>query len=209
MSEEFQKHMYENFSREENSTARGVEGTGLGLALAKKLIDLMGGTISCTSNQGIGTTFTLVFSFRLQTEEDREKTEAEVQEFRAIDLKGKRALLAEDNELNREIAADILSEEGIIVETAVDGQKAVNKLREHGMDYYDFILMDIQMPIMNGYEATQMIRKLMPGLRAPIIALSANAFEEDKKRSIEAGLNDHVAKPINVNELMCVLAKYN
>ena len=208
MSEEFQKHMFENFSREENSTTRGIQGTGLGLALAKRLADLMGGTISCESTRGIGTTFTLVFPFRLQTEQDRAESAAEVQEFRELDLTGKRALLAEDNELNREIAVDILEEEGILVETAVDGQKAVNKLRERGIHYYDFILMDIQMPVMDGYEATRTIRRLMPELRAPIIALSANAFEEDKKKSLEAGMDDHVAKPINVKELMIALAKY-
>ena len=207
MSEEFQKHMFEDFAREENSTTSGIQGTGLGLSLAKKLVDMMGGTISCVSSQGVGTTFRIVLPFRLRGEETAEEPVGQ-ENSADIDLNGKKALLVEDNELNREIAQEILCDEGITVETAENGQKAVNMVRERGEAYYDFILMDIQMPVMDGYEATRTIRRLMPELKTPIIALSANAFAEDKRKSLEAGMDDHVAKPINVKALVSALARH-
>ena len=202
MSEDFQQHMFEDFAREENAMTSKVQGTGLGLSLAKKLVDLMGGTISCISRQGIGTTFTVVFPFRLQTEADIAEEHALVQDNKEFSLRDKKVLLVEDNEFNREIAGEILADEGVLVETAVDGQKAVNKVRERGADYYDFILMDIQMPVMDGYEATRAIHALMPDFKTPIIALSANAFEEDKQKSLAEGMSAHIAKPIDVKVLL-------
>ena len=207
MSEEFQKHVFEEFSRERNSTTSGIQGTGLGLAVCKSFTELMGGTIECRSKQGAGTTFIVTFPFEIREKDETEEVTVAVtgSEF---DFKGKKVLLVEDNEMNREIAGEILGEEGIIIEEAEDGNIAVDILKEKGPDYYDFILMDIQMPIMNGYEATKMIRSMYPDSNIKIIALSANAFAEDKAASIAAGMNDHVAKPINVEELNKVMAKY-
>ena len=207
MSEEFQKHMYEEFSREANTTLSGVQGTGLGLSLALKLTTFMGGSMKCVSKQGVGTTFTIVLPFKLQPEEEIVKY-LEEEKMREADLKGKRLLLVEDNELNMEIAYDALVEEGLEVETASNGQIALDLLREKGPDYYDCILMDIQMPIMNGYEAAKAIRKLYPESYLPIIALSANAFQEDKDASMASGMNDHIAKPIDISQLRKVLSKF-
>jgi len=175
----------------------------------------MGGTIECESKQGVGTVFTVVLPFRIQ--EDKTYIDPESGDIVIIGediddladvLDGKLVLLVEDNELNSEIAEYILTEEGMTVEFANDGTVAVEMLREKGPDYYDYILMDIQMPEMNGYEATGIIRDMYPHSRIPIIALSANAFAEDKAASLEAGMNDHIAKPIDVTELRNALIKY-
>ena len=216
MSKEFQKHVFEEFTREETATVSGIQGTGLGLAVCKSFVSAMSGTIECESTQGVGSIFTVVLPFRIQ--EGQLFTNpingqvisglpAEASKG-PVDFSGCKVLLVEDNEMNREIAEDILSEEGMLVESASDGSVAVDILREKGPDYYDFILMDIQMPIMNGYEATKAIREMYPKSRIPIVALSANAFEEDKIASITAGMNDHVAKPINIGELKATLTKY-
>lgn len=207
MSKEFQKHMYEEFSRESNTTLSGVQGTGLGLSLASKLTTFMGGKMECQSEQGVGTTFTITLPFRQQSEEDIKISKGE-EEKEIADLSGKRVLLVEDNELNMEIATDILTEEGMTIEQACNGKVAVETIKEKGISYYDFILMDIQMPVMNGFEAAKEIRRLFPDDYLPIIALSANAFAEDKQASIDAGMNDHVAKPINVANLKKVMAKF-
>ncbi len=227
MSEEFQKHLFEPFARESSSTASGVTGTGLGLSVCKEFVEAMGGTITFTSQKGKGTTFVVTLPLRIQdgtcytdtstgeivsappTEivDTGVKTAAE-EMIEAVDFTGRRVLLVEDNELNVEIAKYILEEEGLTVETAGNGAEAVLLLEEKGAEYYDYILMDIQMPVMNGYEAAREIRKLHPHADIPIIALSANAFAEDKKASLDAGMNDHVAKPINILELKKVLAKY-
>ena len=208
MSEEFQKQMFEEFAREENSTMSGIQGTGLGLPLAKKLAEMMDGQITCESKRGEGSTFFVTLPLKLQTEEDIAAETISDQRIDTVDFNNKKVLLVEDNELNREIALDILEDEGINVDTAVNGQKAVEMVSEKGVDYYDFVLMDIQMPVMNGYEATKEIRKLYPDSTLPIIALSANAFEEDRQKSIAAGMNDHVAKPIKVDELKAVMSKF-
>lgn len=207
MSEEFQAKMFDEFSREESSVAGGIQGTGLGLSLAKKLVDMMNGSIQCESNRGVGTVFTITIPLRVRREfsDDKEDVKVEKPE---LSLKGKVVLLAEDNSLNREIATDMLEEAGMIVEIAEDGSEAVRIVTEHHSDYFDFILMDVQMPNMNGYEATAEIRKKVPDLTAPIIALSANAFEEDRQKSLMAGLNDHLSKPIRVEELKNMLARY-
>ena len=216
MSEEFQKHVFEQFSRENTATVSGIQGTGLGMAVCKSFVELMHGSIGVKSKQGVGSTFTVTLPFRLQEEErytdpvtgdviDSEKASAHMQ---TADLTGIRVLLVEDNELNREIATEILEEEGLAVEEADDGTTAVARLREKGPCYYDFILMDIQMPTMNGYEATKAIREMYPEVHIPIIALSANAFAEDKAASLAAGMDDHVAKPINIKELFGAFTRF-
>ena len=216
MSREFQKRVFDEFTREETATVSGIQGTGLGLAVCRTFVNAMNGTIECSSTQGVGSTFTVVLPFRIQ--EGRKyihpvtgKTvsgAAEELNTEKTDLSGRRVLVVEDNEMNREIAEDILSEEGMLVETAADGTLAVEIMKEKGPDHYDFILMDIQMPKMNGYEATKAIRAMYPDTHIPIIAVSANAFDEDKKASKEAGMDDHVAKPINIKELFTALAKF-
>ena len=206
MSPAFQKTAFDLFSREESSTTSGIQGTGLGLPLCKKITEMMGGTITLESEQGFGSTFTVILPLKIVEEEETgEKAEADSAE--TVDLKGKKLLLVDDNELNREIAAEILEEQEIIVETAEDGRAAVEILRLKGPAYFDGILMDIQMPYMNGYEATKAIRSMYPNDKIPIIALSANAFEEDRVKSLEAGMNAHIAKPINVEELVRVLSE--
>ena len=209
MSEEFQKHMFEEFSREVNTTTSGIQGTGLGLSVTKAFVDIMGGTIACDSKLGEGTTFTVVLPMAI-----REATSDELHQDPdggdpSVQLKGKRVLLVEDNELNREIATDILQEEaGLVVETAEDGTVAVDIMRKMGADFVDFILMDIQMPYMNGYDATKAIRAMYPDRHIPIIALSANAFAEDKQKSLEAGMDDHIEKPIDVNRLFEAMRRF-
>ena len=209
MSEEFQAHLFEQFSREENASTSKIQGTGLGLALCKSLTELMGGTIGAVSTQGVWSKFTVTLPLRIADEsyaaQYREKAEDAVKE---EIFAGRRVLLVDDNELNREIAMDILSEEGFETETAECGKDAINMVRQNSAEYYDFILMDIQMPVMNGYETTAAIRKLMPDRHIPIIALSANAFEEDRQKSIAAGMDDHVAKPINIDVLKSVMARF-
>ena len=200
MSPAYQKVAFDMFSREENSTISGIQGTGLGLPLCKKITDMMGGTITMESEQGLGSTFSVTLPLKIvEDEEVEDKTE--LANDGAISLKGKKLLLVEDNELNREIATDLLEEQEIIVETAEDGRAAVEMMRQKGPAYFDGILMDIQMPYMNGYEATKAIRAMYPDKKIPIIALSANAFEEDRMKSLEAGMNAHIAKPIVVGEL--------
>ncbi len=206
MSADYRKVAFDMFSREENSTKSGIQGVGLGLPLCKKLTEMMGGSIAMESELGVGSTFTVILPLKIS------KAEHQATGKQADDnentLKGKKILLVEDNELNREIAADILEEWEITVESAEDGKVAVEMAEQKGADYYDCILMDIQMPNMNGYEATETIRAMYPDADLPIIALSANAFEEDKKKSFESGMNAHIAKPIDIKELNNVLTNF-
>jgi CheY-like chemotaxis protein len=200
MSEEFQTHLFESFSREKNSTASGVPGSGLGLAISKRLVDLMGGTISVQSRLGEGTKVVIELEFPLQ--------EAGVAKKEPGRQKGARKLLlVEDNPLNQEIAAEILMDNGFEIEVANDGSEAVEMVSKALPGYYNAVLMDLQMPIMNGYEAARRIRMLNNQLLSniPIIALTANAFEEDRKKALEAGMNDFVAKPIDVKKLLDAL----
>ena len=209
MSDEFQQHMFEEFSREFTSTTSGIQGTGLGLSVTKAFIDLMGGSISCESKLNRGTKFTVILPFEIKDHADvHDEEQLNHSEFSSI-LKGKRVLLVEDNELNREIAVDILQDIAELnVEIAEDGTVAVDKLKKMGSTYYDCILMDIQMPFMNGYEASKAIRAMYPDSKLPIIALSANAFAEDKQNALAAGMNDHLSKPIEVDKLTQILVKY-
>lgn len=205
MSKEFQKNIFDSFAREENETINGIQGTGLGMTIVKRLVDYLDGTIGIESEQGKGTTVTIGFYLKLTSAEDDMKQDADADK---IDISGKRVLLVEDNELNSEIATEILKERGMVVEHAENGARAVEAVKSHESDYYDIILMDIQMPIMNGYEATKAIRSLYPQAGTPVIALSANAFAEDRKAAKDAGMNDHVSKPIDVQELFSCIAKY-
>ena len=206
MSEEFQQHLFEAFSREKTSTVSKQQGAGLGLSIVKRIVDLAGGKITVSSRQNEGSVFTVEMPMRVMDEEaigqfEEENRPVEISE-KAFSLENKKILLVEDNEMNREIATEILEEAGMTIDTAEDGVLAVKTVREKGTDYYDFILMDIQMPVMDGYEATKEIRALPGGEKAVIIALSANAFEEDVQKSLSMGMNAHVAKPIDVNALL-------
>ena len=208
MSEEFLKRVFEPFERSANSTKTGIQGTGLGMAITKELVERMGGKIWIESRLGAGTKVTVRFNFR-RADAAAVEIDAASMDISSIDLKGRKVLLVEDNELNREIAEDILSEEGMFVDTAEDGDIAVEIMRNAEEGQYDLILMDIQMPRMNGYEATKAIRNL-PGEYAssvPIVAMTANAFDEDKKNAFAAGMNGHIAKPVDVPMLLNTLSQ--
>ena len=209
MSEEFQKHVFETFERERNSTFNHIEGSGIGMGITKKLVELMGGTIEVKSKQGEGSAFTVTIPCRKASEEDfLVKKNNNLRDKNCLD--GVRILLVEDNEINREIAVELLTEEGCIVETAGDGVACIDMIEKAEADYYKIVLMDIQMPIMNGYDAALIIRKLKDTKksRIPIIAMTANAFAEDVNKALSAGMNDHVAKPIDMNILVPIMMKY-
>ena len=207
MSEEYLAHIFEEFTRENTSTVSNIQGTGLGMPIVKKLVDLMEGTIDIKSKQNVGTTVTVALP--MKWDENLVASEKETAANEELSLKGRRILLVEDNEMNREIATEILEDAGATVDTAEDGDIAVDMVDNHDAKFYDCILMDIQMPRMNGYEATRAIRALLPlDVHIPIIALSANAFEEDKQKSLEAGMDDHVAKPIDIEQLKATIAKF-
>ncbi len=211
MSEEFQKHLFETFAREKSSTVSKIEGSGIGLSIVKKIVDLANGKIEVESELGRGSTFRLEMAFSIMEKSDIDMFVLNKDKKKYKDLSnlhGKRVLLAEDNEMNREIAVYILEEGGFTVDAVEDGQKVLDVINEKGPSYYDFVLMDIQMPVMNGYEATRAIRQIAGCEKLPIIAVSANAFAEDKTASLEAGMNGHIAKPINVEELFDTLSKF-
>ena len=211
MSKEFVSHIFEPFERERNSTISRIQGTGLGMAITKNIIDMMHGTIEVKSEQGVGTEVTVSFTFRLNTEKKADASEIKEKTF-SIDKKNistGRILLVEDIEMNQEIAVAILSEAGYCVEIAGNGQIAIDMLKNSEPGYYQLVLMDIQMPVMNGYEATKEIRKLENKELAsiPILAMSANAFEEDKQEALKCGMNGHIAKPIDVKILFNTLSE--
>lgn len=206
MSEEFLEHIFEDFTRAQTSTESGQFGTGLGMAIVKKIVELMGGTIDVQSKQGIGTTFTVTLEHKI-TEIAAGNREV-VKSTKDYSFRGKRILLAEDNDLNAEIAQTILAGAGMTVDRACDGIQCVDVLKGSEPGYYDMVLMDIQMPNMDGYEATRIIRQLEDKRLAgiPIIAMTANAFAEDRKQAFDAGMNGHIAKPINAENLKMTLA---
>ena len=205
MSEEYLPHIFEEFSREHTSTENKVVGTGLGLPIVKSLIELMGGNIKAESSQEVGTKFTVTISLETVSKEDVYK-EQEKQP-NTDDIRGKRILLAEDNELNAEIAIELLHEEGFFVELATDGQECFDMLDQAEEGYYDLILMDIQMPNVNGYEATVKIRQMENDKKAqiPIVAMTANVFAEDRKLALDLGMNGHISKPIDMKKVRKVL----
>ena len=203
MSEDYLPTLFDSFSREYNTTIGKVSGTGLGMAIVKNLVDMMDGDICVKSKLGEGTCFTLTFEHRIADADSKEwNQELDVLDEKSI-LEGKRVLLVEDNDLNAEIAMAILEQSGLVLDRVEDGLACVNRLSEVDADLYDLILMDIQMPNMNGYEATRRIRQFENVKKAsiPILAMTANAFEEDKKMAMEAGMNGHISKPIDVSVL--------
>ena len=208
ISEEFQAHIFEAFSRERTSTVSGIDGTGLGMGIVKRLVDLMEGTIEVQSQLGVGTVFTVRIPCRIASEEKMQGKQAGCH-LDKFSVAGRRILLVEDNDLNAEIAMELLKEEGLQVERANDGVLCIEMVESAPANYYDLILMDIQMPIMDGYRATQMIRKLQDPIKAeiPIVALTANAFAENREKALAVGMNGHVAKPIDRNELMLIFQK--
>ena len=210
MSEEYLPHIFEEFSREHTTTENKVAGTGLGLPIVKSMIELMGGSIRVESTQGAGTKFTVDISFDTASEEDVYRNQISEQPDALKRMEGKRILLAEDNDLNAEIAIELLAEQKIIADRAMDGADCLDKLEKAASGYYDMILMDIQMPVMDGYDATARIRRMKDEEKAsiPIIAMTANAFAEDRQKAISTGMNDHVAKPIDMKVLLPVMAKY-
>ncbi len=208
MSKEFMAGMFESFVRENREEVMKESGVGLGLAITKRLVTLMNGTITVASELGNGSVFTVKLPLKIQSEDEAETREEEVIH-EPKSLEGKKILLVDDNELNREIAVEILEDSGMVVDMACNGMEAVEMVKQNGMRFYDAILMDIQMPVMNGYEATEAIRALPDdGKPVVIIALSANAFEEDKRKSLSVGMNAHIPKPVNAAELVETLRKY-
>ena len=209
MSQEFQKHIFEPFERERTSTVSKVEGSGIGMGIVKKLVGLMGGTVAVESRIGVGSTFTVTIPCRIASEDETQaKRETNPSDQKC--LCGTRILLTEDNDLNAEIAVELLREEGCTVDRAKDGVECVDMLEKAANGTYQMILMDIQMPVMNGYDAARKIRRLDDPQKAniPIIAMTANAFTEDRQAALDAGMNDHIAKPINMNVLVPTLRKY-
>ena len=209
MSEEFQKRVFETFERERNTTSSHIEGSGIGMGITKKLVELMDGTIEVKSKQGKGSTFTVTIPCRKASEDDSlVKKNSNLRNKNC--LNGVRILLVEDNEINTEIATELLTEEGCIVETANDGVACIDMIEKADADYYKMILMDIQMPVMNGYDTTLTIRKMKDTKKAriPIIAMTANAFAEDIQKVLSVGMNAHVAKPVDMNILVPTMLKF-
>ncbi len=209
MSQEFQKHIFEPFERERTSTVSKVEGSGIGMGIVKKLVELMSGTVEVESKIGVGSKFTVTIPCRIASgDETQAKRETNPSDQKC--LCGTRILLTEDNDLNAEIAVELLREEGCTVDRAKDGVECVDMLEKAANGTYQMILMDIQMPVMNGYDAAKKIRRMDDPQKAgiPIIAMTANAFSEDKQAALDVGMNDHIAKPINMNILVPTIQKY-
>ena len=209
MSQEYLTNIFEAFTRERNTTKSKIAGTGLGMSIVKKYVELLGGTIDVESELGKGSTFTVTLKHKIADENYYVKNYAENPETYSEILKDRKILLAEDNDLNAEIAEAILERAGLKTERVEDGIQCVNKIEKMPAGTYDMILMDIQMPKMNGYKATQAIRRLPDKDKAciPIVAMTANAFEEDKRDAIAAGMNGHIAKPIQVDKMLSILSE--
>ena len=206
IKEDYMPHIFESFTREERTTVNRIQGTGLGLAITAKIVEMMGGTISVKSKLGEGSEFTV----ELELEPFETDSQANAENSENIDLAGHRILLVEDNAINAEIARMILEQYGAEVQQAENGKIGLEALQEKGPGYYDAVLMDIQMPVMNGFEATKAIRALGGAYATalPIIAMSANAYDEDVRDCLAAGMNGHIAKPFNPDELMRILRRY-
>ena len=210
MSEEFLKTIFDPFTRAKSSTVSGIQGTGLGMAITKNIIDMMGGEIDIKSEPDKGTEVIISFNFKIKDESDGSAAAAgHAGDMESFVMNGKKILLVEDNELNREIATALLEEYGCKVFQAEDGDIAVRLMEQASDGDYDIVLMDVQMPTLNGYDATRQIRSLGTKIsEIPILAMTANAFEEDRKAALEAGMNDHIAKPIDIENLKSTLAKF-
>jgi len=206
MAPEFLEHIFEPFERERTSTVSGIQGTGLGMSITKNLVKLMNGQIAVESQKGAGSEFTLTFSFRISVPPDSRETQDSPEQHQRT---GCHILLAEDNELNQEIAVTILEEAGCTVDVAADGAEAVEKVRCSADRPFDLVLMDIQMPVMDGIEATKVIRAMDDPKLAhlPIVAMTADAFEEDRQRVLSAGMDDHLGKPIDTDKLFATLQR--
>lgn len=206
MSEDFQKRAFEPFTQESNTARTRYMGTGLGLAIVKELVSKMGGTIALESQEGVGSRFSLTVPFTIDHAPQEEEKAAK----RPVSLAGLHILLAEDNELNREIAVFLLEKEGMEITSCENGAEAVKAFRESPQGYYDLILMDIMMPVMDGYEASRRIRSL-PRLDAaviPIFAMTANAFQDDIEKSHKSGMNEHLTKPLHTQVMLDTIRKY-
>ncbi len=210
MSEDYLPHIFDEFSREHTTTENKVVGTGLGLSIVKSMVELMGGEIRVESVRDAGTKFIVQVSLDIASKQDVYGKKEAISFSSHIAKKENRILLAEDNDLNAEIVIELLKEEGFQVDRVVDGQQCVNTLKAASDGEYTLILMDIQMPVLNGYEATKQIRKLENTQKAgiPVIAMTANAFQEDKQKAMESGMNDHVGKPIDMYVLLSTMKKY-
>ena len=211
MSSDFLKHIFESFERERSATESGVEGAGLGMSITKRLVDMMDGTIEIESELGVGTTVTLRFKLRIRAQDESiEGPLVDINDPATFDLRDKRILVVEDNELNREIAKELLEEQGVIVDMACDGLEAVDKIKLSDPGDFDLILMDIQMPKLDGYEATKLIRNLdHKQLQSiPIVAMTANAFDEDKKKALDAGMDGFIAKPVDPVKLVATVSEF-
>jgi len=208
MSKDFIPHIFDSFSRERNTTECRIEGTGLGMSIVQEYVKLMNGSIDVESEPRKGSKFTVILPHRIVTEEEKDESFVATTELN-YSFEGRRVLLAEDNDLNAEISTAILEEFGIEVQRAADGLQCVEMISEVAPDYYDVILMDIQMPKLNGFEATSVIKAMEDRKKAeiPIIAMTANAFEEDKQKAFAAGMEGHISKPINVNDLVQTLSE--
>ena len=207
MSEEYLPHIYEEFSREHSTTENKVPGTGLGLPIIKSMIELMGGSIQVESRQGIGTKFTIDLSFDIALKEEVYGSEDTIESSAIHTIKGKRILLVEDNELNAEIAKTVLEDVGALITRAENGQQALELFKEKPAGTFDVILMDLMMPVMDGYTATRKIRELerSDAKTVPIIAMTANAFQEDAEKCIAVGMNAHLAKPLDIEKVMITI----
>lgn len=207
MSQEYLDKIFESFSRERTTTTSKINGTGLGMAIVKKYVDLLGGTIDVKSELGKGSTFIVTLKYKIADKRYYLSAKDENVTVDHTSLKGKHILLAEDNDLNAEIAMTILEHAGLQVDCVENGVECVNRIIGKPAGTYDLILMDIQMPKMDGYKATKEIRSLKDKSKAciPIVAMTANAFEEDKKKAFDAGMDGHIAKPINIEDLFVVL----
>lgn len=203
MSEEFQKHAFEPYVREGKETVTSFSGTGLGLSIVKEIVDLMDGTIELESTEGVGTTFTVTIPFKIDHNASTEYTDEEIK----LDLTGRRALLVEDNDINLEISQLLLEDEGLEIITAKNGKEAVETFSDSAEGSFDYIFMDLMMPVMDGLEATRSIRALdRPDAKSvPIIAMTANAFQEDVRHCLDAGMDAHLAKPVDVRKIREIL----
>ena len=209
MTKKFKERLFQPFERDENSFKSQIQGTGLGLAITKNLVDIMQGSIFVNSEEGHGTEFLICLDFENTNSREDPVITQRSHDFSKEKFKGVKILLVEDNELNRDIARELLKQVGIEVEEAENGSIGIEKLKSHSGDYYSVVLMDVQMPVMNGIEATKIIRELPDAKKAniPIVAMTANAFDEDKRVALDAGMDSFVPKPFEISDLLNVLSQ--